>query len=117
MTDQPEAARAAIGSLPPNQPTEGEAGQQTPEVGQSSDDAKLAAQFAPPETSTEAAEFGANLGAVDPLAIIHSIKSLVDLGDKVLGFVAKIPGPQQAEAQAVLKVLDSIDGLLNKLPL
>jgi hypothetical protein len=110
MTEnQPQAARAAVGSLP-----------QTAESPQSAE-AAHAAQFAPPRDEVESAtaptqseEFGATLGAVDPAAFLGQIKGLVDMGTKVLSFLAKVPGPQQPEAQAALKVLTLLDTLLSR---
>lgn len=116
MTDREEPARAAIGSLPPNEPQpveEESAGQQTPEVANRHESAT-----APTESGVQGQEnLAASLGAVDPLAFVSSIKSLVSLGTKVLGVLAKFPGPQQAMAQEVLKLLDEVNSLLGKLPI
>jgi hypothetical protein len=99
-----EPARAAVGSLQ----TEGNPVQDE-NAGQ------VAKVHGPAGLSPQAeADFASAAAAVDPLAFIGSIKSLVDVGTKVLSFMSRLPGPQQAAAQEALKLLTVLDTILSK---
>jgi hypothetical protein len=105
-----EPTRAAIGALPPNPPsaTVQDAAGGEPEVHVDFSQAK-------PETASAPEQFGAaELATLDPVAVVSSVKSLVALGTKVLGLLAKVPGPQQASAQEALKLLDMLNTILSK---
>jgi hypothetical protein len=108
-----EPARAAVGALPPHPPatvqeTAGEQAQVKVDKPESA--------TAPTESRPlhENVDYAATAAALDPLAFVQSIKSLVSVGTKILGLVAKVPGPQQAAAQEALKLLDVLDTILSK---